>query len=283
MDDRISGDLPSAIAARSVNVATLAAIAIIVGLISNQLHEAVGHGGTCLATGHHVSAWGAFYVDCNLEGAPRLDARLVAMAGSTVNLIAALIGAALFRAADPARGTHRFFLWLFATVNAFEWAGYFLFSGVSGIGDWGTDGVLAGTAQPWPWRILFAVGGMALYVWLAQIAMRTLAGMTGAHPAGLKQAHRIATICYFTIGIASTLVGLLNPMGIVIVLSSAMASSFGGLSGLLWAQSMLRPGAARGPLIIRRSLPLMIAALALLLAVAAVLGPTLNFAAPAAH
>ena len=53
-----------------IDLLTVAAIAIVAGLAANQLHEAVGHGGACLALGQHVREWGAFYLECDTVTAP---------------------------------------------------------------------------------------------------------------------------------------------------------------------------------------------------------------------
>ena len=261
-----------------IDVPTLAAIAALVGVVSTQAHEGLGHGGMCLAEGLHLNAWGAFYVDCGSETDPLFARKLVEMAGSTVNLIVAIVAALLFVATSPQRFTLRFILWLTATLNAFEWAGYFLFSGVGGIGDWGVgpSGVLFGVANPWAWRALMAFGGMAIYWWLAIRAMHALAGMTGDDPAGRAQAKLLSLGAYATIGVVAVLVGLLNPEGVFVVIASAGAASLGGASGLWWGINMIPRTEQAGDFELRRNWPLIVAAIVVVAAEAVILGPTLR-------
>src|SRR4051794_29161113 len=107
--------------AKRIDLPTVVAIAAIAGLAANQLHEAAGHGGACLALGRHVQAWGAFYLDCDTRAAPLTVVRLVAAAGSTMNLVTAILAAALARATPASMPRARFFWWLLFAISGFDW------------------------------------------------------------------------------------------------------------------------------------------------------------------
>lgn len=259
---------------------TVAGIAAVAGVLSTQLHEAGGHGGACLLLGRHLREWGAFYVDCDTRTAPVWIARTVAAAGSTMNLLVALVAAALFRATPADRPALRLFWWLLAAVDAFDWAGYFLFSGVSGVGDWGGGREQALEGVPaWPVvRWLMAAAGGVLYWLCARLAVRALAGLTGADEAGRRLARRLAATAYWTIGCVALVIGLMNPVGVYILLASAVASSFGGPSALLWAPRYLRPGPpADPPFVLARRWGWIAVGAALVVAEGVVLGPSLRF------
>jgi hypothetical protein len=78
--------------------------------------------------------------------------------------------------------------------------------------------------------------------------------------------------------------GALNPVGMMLILISAAASTFGGTSGLLWATNWLRNGTlipygpAAEPAPIRRSWPVIVVAGATAIAFITVLGPGIRFA-----
>ena len=263
-----------------VDFVTVAAIAMIAGVLSTQLHEAGGHGGACLATGRHAVAWGAFYFDCDTRLAPLWISRLVAAAGSTTNLVVAALAALALRATPRGHPHLRVFWWLMAALNGFQWAGYFLFSGVSGMGDWGDsqDGVFFQVGG-WPeWRVLLAVGGGLLYGLIAWLAVRLLAGVTGADETGRRNAMRISLISYAAIGVVALVIGLMNPVGVFILLASAVASSFGGPSGLMWAPRYMRKGAALDPpFALPRRWTWISAGLGLVLLEGVLLGPSIRF------
>ena len=220
---------------KRVDILTVAGIAAVAEVVTTLLHEGLGHGGACLLVHGRPLGWGAYYFDCDTAGLSVWAGRIVAAAGSTVNLAVALLLLPLLNARLKATGRHgagTVFLWLMVAMNAFTWAGYYFFSGVAGIGDWGGDGVLAGVAQPLLWRIPMAIVGMALYLWLARFLMTRLADLTGSAREGMMRA--ISWTAYATAGVVAVLVGLLNPQGFIIVLISSMASSLGGDSGLFW-------------------------------------------------
>jgi hypothetical protein len=264
--------------ASRVDLLTVAAIVAVVGTLSTQLHELAGHGGACLALGNHLVTWGAFYVDCDTHAAPHWVGQVVAAAGSSANVLAALVTYARFRATPLRKPLTRFALWFAFALNGMVWAGYYAFSGVSGIGDWGTDGVFKDAPNWTLWRVGLALGGALLYWLWVRFSMRALGDMTGRDRGGRKLALRISSTAYWTNGIIAVAIGLLNPVGLFVLLASAAASSFGGASGFLWGPRYLRAGAvAEQPLTLARSWPWIIFAAMLVVAVAVILGPSIHF------
>lgn len=257
---------------------TVCAVVAVVGTLSTQLHEFGGHGGACLALGNHLVTWGAFYVDCDTHAAPHWMGQVVAAAGTTANIIAALITYVLFRATPARKSLTRFALWFAFALNGMVWAGYYAFSGVSGIGDWGADGVFNGVPNWTYWRIGLALGGLLLYWLWVRLSVSALGDMTGREPAGRKLALQLSSVAYWTNGVIAVAIGLLNPVGIYVLLASAAASSFGGASGFLWGPRYLRPGAvAEQPLTLVRNWAWIVFAVALVVAVALILGPSITF------
>lgn len=221
---------------------TIAGMALLVFVASALLHEGLGHGGACLALGGRPVSWGAFYFDC---AAPNLVAeRWIAAAGSTVNLAVALIALVMLRMERGASAD--LFWWLLATVNAFQWAGYFAFSGLAGIGDWGSDGVLRGVDHALWWRLGEAVGGAGLYFGAGLLSARLLGSILGGTDERILLARRLSWTAYAVGGAMAVLIGLLNPVGIFIVLASAAASTLGGASGLMWLTGRM-PRNGRAP------------------------------------
>jgi hypothetical protein len=231
----------TAVEAKRVDILTIAGIAALAYVLSTLAHEGLGHGGACLAVGARPVAWGAYYFDCNTDGLAVWAGRQVSATGSTVNLGLCLIMAVLLGRDLKTPDTHgawTVFLWLMFAINAFTWAGYFLFSGIAGIGDWGPDGVLKGVADPLIWRAGMAIIGAGLYVWLAKVGADFLGRIVGG--GRLDLARRISWTAYVTGAVVSVLIGLLNPIGFLIVLISSMASSLGGTSGLFWGFRMMK-------------------------------------------
>ena len=264
-----------------VDLPTLLSIAALVSVLSVMLHEALGHGGSCLLLGGHAKAWGAFYFDCDYAGLSVMDRRLVAAAGNTVNLLTALVAFLALMASVRTSNAVRVFWWLLLAENLMIWAGYFLFSGVSGLGDWGgsIDGVLQGLNVNL-WRIVLTLGGAALYVLAVFLAARHLVDVLGGEAAGRVRRTRTLTLpAYLIGGVVAVLIGLLNPEGIFIVLASAAAATLGGTSGLVWLPVVMpRSAVSRRPaLTLERNWVWIGFSVTAVILYAVVLGPTLTF------
>ena len=217
--------------ARPPDTLTVIAITIVAGAISNVLHEAVGHGGACLISGLHPIALSTVHFECSF------DSRLVDAGGTIVNLIAGAIFLFAAKAAHTPR--LRLFFWLLTTFNLLSAGGYFLFSGVGNIGDWAA--FIQGLHPAWAWRLALVALGIVTYPLFAFISLRILQPLLSPDQSTrLGRARRYLFIPYLTNGTLHTIAGLFNPVGMILVAISAMASSFGGCSAMLWMGSILR-------------------------------------------
>src|SRR6202049_4858373 len=135
---------------------TIAAIAIAATVIADFIHEGLGHGGMCVATGGRPVVLSTVHFECSP------DTRLVAAGGTLANLI---FGALFWVAARAVKrsASWRYFLWLLMTFNLFAAGGYFLFSGIGNIGDWAD--VVAGWEPAWAVRPgLGVLGGVTYFL-----------------------------------------------------------------------------------------------------------------------
>jgi hypothetical protein len=174
----------------------------------------------------------------------------------------------------------RLVLWLIWVSEAFVAAGYFCFSGLTGFGDLATGTAGEGLgAVPMPvlWRVGEFALGAAVYVLIIMQAIKTLATMIGNGPETRSIRQVIAHGYYATVGAAAVLTGLLNPVGAVITIMSAAASSFGGLAGMISVGFATRPEGSSNDFMVGRSWLLFAAGAATLLTFGFVLGPSRNF------
>jgi hypothetical protein len=270
-----SGPAPGALPDRL----TLVAISALAYVVAVALHEHLGHATACALLGSHPTEMGAFYIECDDAKLTGVAIRLVAIAGPLVSLAIGIVCVPFARRlTSPAAF---YFTWLLGTLGLMGAAGYPLFSGVSGLGDLGTttDGALRGATPEWAWRAVEAAAGLIAYIAVVRYAARALeprlsgVGVTRIRPA------RLTTLwSYFTGAAVYLAIGILNPYGLVIVITSALASSMGGTSGLLWMTRLLkREPSAHGPgIYFGRSWTWIIVAAAITLGYAAVFGPTLR-------
>ena len=166
-------------------------------------------------------------------------------------------------------------------VNLYSGTGYFLFSGIGGIGDWGD--FIQGLGPQWLWRVGLTILGAVAYFLAARTTLLELRPFIGSHKRErYRYALRLTAIPYFSGGILMCIAGALNPRGMILILISAAASTFGGTSGLMWATnwlnrgSMIPYGPPAEPIPIDRSWRLIAAAGVLAVAFVCVLGPSVR-------
>ena len=256
---------------------TVTAIALVAYGVSNFLHEAVGHGGACVALGGKPVALSSVHFSCGDEAISALSRRSVAAAGTIVNFIAGAIGLVFFKATNPDRKPHMaYFLWLFTTLNFLMGAGYFLFSGVGNIGDWAV--VARGTVSPLIWRPTMTVFGGALYFLLARRSGQWLGALVGSDDLSMRRSRLLTVPAYIAGGLLFSLSALFNPVSPVLIAISAAAASFGGASGLLWLTRFTQTGKQSAePAKLERSYSWILAGGIVSLIFVAVLGPGIRF------
>jgi len=263
--------------ASRVDIVTVAGLGLLLMPLLTLWHEVGGHAAACALQGGRVTEIGAFYADCDgLAGLPR---RIVALAGVGMNTLLALAAYALWR---RARGDFaRLLLWLVWVSQGFVAAGYFLFSGASGVGDLGpgADGGIGPLAHPDLWRAGEFLFGLLVYIWLVRSAIRGLTAMLGDSPATKATRSTIAHGYYLVAGVAAVLTGLLNPVGLFILLMSAAASSFGGLAGFISIGFAVPRGTTETGFAVGRNWPLFATGAFATLAFALILGPSIRFGA----
>lgn len=263
-------------------MATVVGIACVAYILATALHEHLGHAVACVALGGRLRELNAFYVDCDYQQMPDLSIRSVALAGPALSLLTGIVGLALFRQLRSGSASLRVFLWLVSSIAFMTAAGYLLFSGISGYGDFGVsrDGALYALAPEWLWRglaVLLGIGAYALVVRGSVGAMEQIIGGDGR--ARVARAQRLSLTAYLTGGVVSVGIGLLNPLGIVIVLLSAGAASLGGTSALAWEMQWMdrQRQSAQPPLHLARSWAWIAVGLIVTVAYGALLGPSLKF------
>ena len=208
------------------DVPTIIAASLIAAIISDTLHEGLGHAAIALLT---IADSG---VISTVAWSSAFDSRLVAAGGTLVNLAAAFVFWAALRAAKNASSLLRYFLLLCAAFNLFGGTGYFFFSGVTDFGDWAV--VIAGLPPHALLRTLLIVFGFAAY-WAAAVAVGVgLVRYVGVPRTDAPRLSWLLFISYLSSILILSAGGLLNPVGIQLVWQSALPASAGAGSGLLW-------------------------------------------------
>jgi len=208
------------------DVLTVCAISLLAAILTNILHEGLGHAATALLTGAESG------VLSTVAWSSNFDSRLVAAGGTLVNLAAGLVFWIALRSAIGASVRLRFFLLISLAFNLFVGTGYFFFSGVTNFGDWAQ--VIAGLHPQWLWRGLLFVVGMASYFGAVLVVGIGLVRYVGVPRNDFRRLRKFTLIPYFSAILLVCVAGLLNPIGLQLVWQSALPATAGAKSGLLW-------------------------------------------------
>jgi hypothetical protein len=221
-----------------IDTATIIALSSIAYIIAVGLHEGAGHGTSCAALGGHINELGAFYVSCNYTNMSAISIRLVALAGPVVSVITGIVSWVILNFLPESRHHAKYLAWLLGSIGLMAATGYLLFSGLTGGGDFGTsrEGATYQLAPAWLWRIgLTVLGGLGYWL-VALVSVRMLDTIIGGEGIErVKRSRKLVLTSYLTGGVVSFLISLLNTHG----LASALASSFGGTSALMWMTRMM--------------------------------------------
>jgi hypothetical protein len=208
---------------------TICAISMLGWMLSDVLHEGLGHALLALLTGAQSGVLSA------VAWSSAFDSRLVAAGGTLVNLAAALVLWLVLRSARQASPRIRFFLLMSCAFNLLDGTGYFFFSGVTDFGDWAV--VIAGMNPHWVWRVLLVIFGMAAYLGAVRLVGSGLVRYAGVAIEDHQRMRRLTVLPYVSAILVSLAAGLMNPIGIQLVWQSSLPATAGANSGLLW----LRP------------------------------------------
>lgn len=201
---------------------TIVSISALASMLQDVLHEGLGHGVTAWISGaHHITV-------STVAMQAEIDNRWIEANGTVVNLIFGVIFWILLLKPGRYRPATRYFLALAMMGNLFTGTGYFLFSGVSNIGDWAV--VIRGLHPHWMWDAALIVLGVVAYfasMLLVAAKLKPFHRMQG--PGRIR---RLSWTPYVTDGILAGVAGLANPAGMVYILTSALPSTLGANAGL---------------------------------------------------
>ncbi len=243
---------------------TIISMAVIASALATLLHEGVGHGLTAWLRGDVPTE-----LTSNHLSALRPD-RWVDAGGTLVNLF---VGAGSLVASRGAgdRANIRYFLWLFAALNLLPGAGYFMFSGIFGFGDW--NEVIRGLPHQVALRIGMTVFGAGLYL----LVVRLLAVSVAPFVPERQAYNTVSRLPYYAAGIFACVAGAFDPLGIKLLLVSTIPAAFGGSSGLMWGDNYLPRTTTGQTLLVRREIAWWIAAILLGVSYIAVIGRGIKF------
>lgn len=145
----------------------------------------------------------------------------------------------------------RYFLWLLGSFNLMDGAGYFLFSGILGLGDW--QQVIRGLPHYIALGIVMSLFGALLYFLVVKLIARVLQFFCPDRTQYRSLYNTVGRLPYYAACAFYSLAVAFDPLGIKLLLLSTIPAAFGGNSGLMWADSLLPATSTESSLIVSRS------------------------------
>jgi hypothetical protein len=255
-------------AAAQDSVLSLMALGIIAYTTETMVHELIGHGGVCLASGGSVTMLTPLWMNCSLQ-----TTAMVA-AGPLANLVAALLFWTCLRAAEITSDGLRFFLWLSLAFNSLVFAGYLMVGGTFAFGDWSY--LFSGIQPAWIWRLSAVAAGAILYYAFLGLVGSAYARIGGTRDRLFRRT-LIPAIGAALVAVAAQLVGQgLQPGGLVLPLACTLIVGASLLATRQWIANAAshQPNLRVGPNTAYAAAALVIAAVYI-----AVIGPGVRFSA----
>lgn len=244
---------------------TIISMAVLASATATLLHEGVGHGLTAWLRGSIPTE-----LTSNHLSSMRPD-RWVDAGGTLVNLAVGFISLWVSRICGN-RANLRYFLWILAALNLLPGAGYFLFSGIFGFGDW--QEVIRGLPHQVLLRIIMTIFGAALYVSVVRLLAVAVTPFCSRRPTY----NIVGRLPYYAACLFSCAAGVIDPLGVKLFLLSTVPAAFGGSSGLMWADSLLPARPPERRLLVSRGPTWWIAAAVLGTSYVVILGRGIRFA-----
>lgn len=248
----------------------IAALAALAWVGAATLHEGMGHGLACKLMGGDPLVWSTFHFDCGRQSLPLMASRIIAGAGTAVNVVLLVLGWLWWRSSinDTARLTG----WIIFVVNGLTTFGYLLFSAAFGIGDWNTSGVIAGVSNTGLARAILAVIGIVGYVAIIRIGATMLSPVLSSATAKVE-ARQITVTVWVTLGIVSLLAALMAGGDWRLTIGASIGAALGGNAGLLTIPRFVTPSAGSRSESLQSGMVLWGAAALAVVAFVVILGP----------
>ncbi|MEM7115087.1 MAG: hypothetical protein AAF614_21795 [Chloroflexota bacterium] len=259
---------------------TVVAIGFIVTSVSVAFHEGL-HAWSCAAYGQLLE-FGALYVDCNqihmTSGQIRFEAGISAIG----NIIVGAILWFVLRQPRAWSANIKLLLWYFMFANFLSGTGYWMLSGIAGIGDYAV--VIAGLEPAWLWRVGMAIIGTGSYMFVVFLSLQVWGSMIGGdvEEEQINRSVKIGLVLYGASLLTTIVSGLFNPYGfgsfpVVIGIIATAGSAFPLVWMMQWFRAKMFVKKTGPALIVQRDWMLIGVGVVCFVLYTAVLGSTLYF------
>ena len=234
---------------------TVAGVGVVAYVVETLGHEALGHAGACLLSGGHITAVAPLWMRCSVQGLP------IVAAGPALNLVLAAVFGLCISGRNRARALD-LFLWLGCAFNLLVACGYLVVGGLTGFGDWGV--LFASVSPAWAWRVPAVAIGAGAYLAGLRVLGRLyirMCGLAGLEKGRLTGRTLLPGSAAAIVAVGAELAGGRAQIGGLALATGCTLVVGWSLMSIDKARSAADQTRPIGPLVIRRSIPWMAAAL----------------------
>jgi hypothetical protein len=198
-------------------------------------HEAVGHGGMCVALGLHVTRLAPLFMRCSAFSSA------VVAAGPAANVVAAGLFLTVLLLARPARPLWSLLLWLNFVFNALVACGYLAVGAATGFGDWPV--LFGGITPSIVWRLPAILVAVAAYYGCLRLTAISFRLFSGSGPVAATRLRRRSILPGSAAAIVACAAELAGGRAQILPLLLAVGTTLMvGLSVTLMDNAVLTPG-----------------------------------------
>ena len=191
-----AGGAAGAAAGPAVDLPTAAILGVTVFWGSALVHEGLGHGGACLATGGRVRGVSLANVGCEGSRAPAFEK----VAGPLANVAVGGASAGWLLSRPPRDPVAYSYLWLQSSVHLFQASGYLMVGPWVPVGDMGTGGALAGVSRPLPAQLALSAAGAGMTFGTVLLSNHLAAPLWGRGASLDRKSRRRMTVLPYALG-----------------------------------------------------------------------------------
>jgi hypothetical protein len=200
----------------------LGALGVCAYVIADVIHEAIGHGGTCILSGGSISLLSSAFFRSNNGNT------LVDIGGPIANILAGILSLFLLNSYKNFSVRTRYFLILLMAFNLFWGTGGLIYSGVTGKDDWSY--LITGLQPVWLWRVILVVTGVALYYGSIRIVAAKMLLIFGKDS---ERKRKLVLVPYLAAGVSACFAALFDLFGSLPAIKEDALETFVGFIGLL--------------------------------------------------
>ncbi len=219
-----------------IHFPTLIAISVIAYILAVISYQFLGQAIAVLLVKGRLLEVSSTFVQYELAARNTFQSKYIASAGFAVTFFISGIAVVLLQMRAK-RDNIKYFHWVFMTVNLLMAISCFLFSGLTGLGDWHI--LIESSDMYILWRLMYIFGGFSLYIIAVVMPMNRLNTYIGRDSLRSLRGFYLTFVPFITGSLAVSLPGFLNSKSMNLAFTMGAFIIF-GTSAMAWMSQLFK-------------------------------------------